>query len=52
MIEFKTLTAGIILGAVFSVARLPIPAPINLAGILGVVGVWIGWTLLGGLHHG
>ena len=46
------LGLGIAVGAIFGVFRLPVPAPGNLAGIAGVVGLFIGWititTILGG----
>lgn len=38
--------AGLILGAVFSLMNLPIPAPITLAGVMGVVGVWAGYSII------
>jgi len=46
------LGLGIAVGAIFGVFRLPVPAPGNLAGIAGVVGLFLGWitltTILGG----
>lgn len=41
-----SLLAGVILGTVFALVRLPIPAPITFAGVVGVVGVWGGWQLV------
>ncbi|MUV36715.1 hypothetical protein JNUCC1_00519 [Lentibacillus sp. JNUCC-1] len=38
--------AGILLGVVFSVFDLPIPAPPNLAGVMGIVGVFLGYALI------
>jgi XapX domain-containing protein len=37
---------GIVLGAVFALLRLPIPAPITFAGVMGIVGVWAGFMLV------
>ncbi|WP_082682262.1 XapX domain-containing protein [Haloferax profundi] len=37
------LLAGVIAGALFSVIKIPIPAPPNLAGILGIVGIYLGY---------
>lgn len=36
------LLAGVIVGVVFKILRLPLPAPPVLAGILGIVGIYIG----------
>lgn len=41
-----SLIAGMILGIGFAILRLPIPAPITLAGVMGVVGVWIGFMIV------
>lgn len=35
------LTGGIV-GALFTLMRLPLPAPPVLAGILGIVGIFLG----------
>ncbi|WP_407668452.1 XapX domain-containing protein [Ornithinibacillus halophilus] len=43
VISFLT---GIILGIVFSLLKLPIPAPPNLAGVMGIVGVYTGFLLI------
>lgn len=34
---------GFVLGVVFSLMRLPVPAPGNIAGAVGVVGVTLGY---------
>lgn len=36
---------GAVLGAVFTLIRLPIPAPPTLAGIAGIVGVYVGYII-------
>ena len=41
------LLTGLICGLVFGLIRLPIPAPTALPGILGIIGIWLGFTLLG-----
>lgn len=38
--------AGLILGTIFSLIKLPIPAPISFAGVMGIVGVWAGYSLV------
>lgn len=37
---------GFLTGVVFSLARLPIPAPPTLAGIMGIVGIFAGYLLV------
>lgn len=37
-----SLMAGLFVGILFSVLKLPIPAPPVLSGIMGIVGVWLG----------
>ena len=47
MIElFKALAVGFIVGAVFSLMKLPLPAPPVLAGLLGVVGIYLGMVIV------
>lgn len=36
------LVAGVIVGIVFAMFKLPLPAPPVLSGILGIVGIFIG----------
>lgn len=40
-----TLT-GIAVGVVFASLRIPIPAPPSLAGVMGIVGIWLGYRLV------
>lgn len=37
-----SLVTGIVVGFLFTLFRLPIPAPPALAGIAGIVGVYLG----------
>ena len=39
------LLTGAIVGVVFNLTELPIPAPPRLAGILGIVGIYGGYRL-------
>ena len=39
----KSLIAGILCGVVFSLAGLPIPAPPVFSGIIGILGVFLGY---------
>ena len=42
---YTTLT-GVAVGRVFSLLKLPIPAPPVFAGLMGIVGLWIGYALV------
>lgn len=35
--------AGAAVGAIFSLIKLPIPAPSTLAGIIGIIGLFCGY---------
>ena len=37
------LLTGIFAGALFSVIQIPIPAPPNLPGVLGIIGIFLGY---------
>lgn len=37
------LLTGIFAGALFSVIQVPIPAPPNLPGVLGIIGIFLGY---------
>jgi len=41
-----SLVTGAIVGVVFTLFRLPLPAPPALAGILGIVGIYLGAKLV------
>jgi XapX domain-containing protein len=45
LIALATLT-GIATGLVFGFFEVPIPAPPNLAGIMGIVGIFVGYRLM------
>ncbi|MGC6464437.1 MAG: XapX domain-containing protein [Akkermansiaceae bacterium] len=44
-IEITSLGTGIIVGLIFAAFKLPLPAPPVLAGILGIVGIFLGGEL-------
>ena len=44
-ILYTTLT-GVAVGGIFSILKLPIPAPPVFAGLMGIVGLWIGFGLV------
>lgn len=39
----QALVLGTMIGAVFALVRLPVPAPATWAGIAGIVGLLAGW---------
>jgi len=40
------LVTGFLTGAVFRFLNVPIPAPPNLSGLLGIVGIYLGYVFL------
>lgn len=43
---FLTTLVGTAVGGIFSIFKLPIPAPPVFAGLMGIVGLWIGYALV------
>ena len=39
------LLTGFIVGLLFAIVRLPIPAPPALAGVVGIVGIFLGYKV-------
>ena len=39
------MAGGLIVGVIFSAVKLPLPAPPTLPGILGAVGMFVGYQL-------
>ncbi len=39
------LAVGILVGLTFGFTRLPVPAPPTLAGVMGVIGITVGWQV-------
>lgn len=37
------LLTGLFAGVLFSLLEIPIPAPPNLSGILGIIGIYLGY---------
>ena len=46
MLELKALATGTVVGIIFALLKLPIPAPSVLAGIMGIVGIYLGFKLI------
>ena len=40
------LLTGFLTGALFRFVQIPIPAPPNLAGIMGIVGIFLGYKIV------
>lgn len=40
------LLTGIITGGVFAALRIPIPAPPSLVGVMGIVGIYLGYKAI------
>lgn len=40
------LLTGLLAGALFAFVRIPIPAPPELPGIMGIVGIYLGYKLV------
>jgi XapX domain-containing protein len=40
------LVTGLLTGAVFRFLNVPIPAPPKLAGVLGIVGIYLGYVVV------
>jgi XapX domain-containing protein len=38
---------GLLTGALFAYLEIPIPAPPSIAGVLGIVGIYTGFKLVG-----
>ena len=38
---------GILIGGIFSMLGFKPPSPDNLAGVTGIVGIYVGWVLIG-----
>jgi len=42
---FLSILTGAVLGGAFGLLKLPLPAPITFAGVMGVLGVWLGFAI-------
>ncbi|MGP4069361.1 XapX domain-containing protein [Halobacillus sp. B29] len=40
------LVTGLVVGIVFAALKLPIPAPPALAGVAGIVGIYLGFKVM------
>lgn len=42
----EAFVLGLVIGAIFGLTRLDVPAPPSVAGVAGIFGITIGWLLL------
>lgn len=42
----EAFALGLLVGVIFAAARQPVPAPSTWAGIAGVVGLFVGWSVM------
>jgi XapX domain-containing protein len=47
-IPIFALLTGLLTGTIFAAVEAPIPAPPNVAGVLGIVGIYLGYVLVEG----
>jgi XapX domain-containing protein len=40
-----SLVTGLITGFIFAAAKLPVPAPPVISGVIGILGITLGWLL-------
>lgn len=45
-IALLALSTGFVAGAAFAFVGVPIPAPPTIAGVLGIVGIYLGFKLI------
>jgi len=50
IILLQSFGAGLICGIIFTLLKLPIPAPPVLSGIIGILGVYLGFVLINWLR--
>lgn len=46
VLAVAALLTGLFAGALFSLLQVPIPAPPELPGVLGIVGIYLGYKLV------
>ena len=51
-ITLLALLTGLLAGALFSYLQIPIPAPPELPGLMGIVGIYLGYKMIQWLDVG
>jgi XapX domain-containing protein len=52
VLAILALLTGLLTGALFRFLNVPIPAPPNVAGILGIVGIYLGYKIVDAVDVG
>lgn len=42
----KAFVVGLVFGLAFTLLKLPIPAPDKLEGVVGIIGIFVGYLLV------
>lgn len=51
-VSVLALLTGMILGGIFAYIQVPIPAPPELPGLLGIVGIYVGYRAIDASRYG
>ncbi len=51
-VTILALLTGLLAGALFSYLHIPIPAPAELPGVMGIVGIYVGYKIVQRLDIG
>lgn len=51
-VTILALLTGLFTGALFKFLQIPIPAPPNVAGVMGIVGIYVGFKVVEALGIG
>lgn len=46
------LLTGVVVGMIFTVLHIPSPVPLSFAGIMGIVGIYLGYLIVDHLDIG
>ena len=47
LLALQSGALGVVIGALFAIFGFKPPSPDNLAGIMGIIGIFIGWVAVG-----
>jgi XapX domain-containing protein len=48
----KALIVGLVVGGVCTKLKLPLPAPPSLVGVMGIVGIYLGYVIVNYFEKG
>ncbi|MFB6253339.1 MAG: XapX domain-containing protein [Halobacteriaceae archaeon] len=52
ILVIMALITGLLAGGLFAFLQIPIPAPPNMSGIMGIVGIYLGYKIVTWLDLG